>query len=609
MWALVTALLLVAVSCAWARTEAIHVYPGTEPALNLAEALSEARAARRSGAMPRVVVHGGQYLLEQPLTLGPEDSGLRLEAARGGEATLYAGRRLTDWQEAGDGLYTCSVPEVARGEWDFRMLTVDGVRAKRARLPENGAFEHLSQFNVPWMSTTGGGWQRKPTEAELTTMVYRPGDLGPWLDVRNAEVTVYHMWDESMVGVKSLDEASHTVTFSSPLGHPPGGFGVHKYVVWNVREGLTAPGQWYLDRTAGKVVYWPLPGQDMARAEVMAPTAESIIVIQGTETDPVRDVTVRGLRLGVTNTPLRSGGFGAEAFAGAVQMVGAENCRLEDLLIFNTGGQGLKAWQTRGLTVTNCEVRNTGACGLKLEGQGWRVIGNHIHHVGEDYPSAIALPTGGQDGLISHNEVHDCTYSGVTFGGQGALVEANEIYRTMLELHDGAAIYITFCQRVTLRGNYVHDITDTGGYGASAYYLDEQAEGCLVEGNLSTGVGWPSHNHMARNNILRGNVWVVRGDAKLTFPRSSGYTLERNIVSATGKITVSNPEAVTTWTGNVLYSGSGQREGVPPDVAAFDPLLESPARGVWRLAAASPALALGLAGVDVSEAGRETGPR
>lgn len=132
MWALVTAFLLVAVSCAWARTETIHVYPGTEPALNLAEALSEARAARRSGAMPRVVVHGGQYLLEEPLTLGPEDSGLRLEAARGEEVTLYAGRRLTDWQDAGDGLYTCSVPEVARGEWDFRMLTVDGVRAKRA---------------------------------------------------------------------------------------------------------------------------------------------------------------------------------------------------------------------------------------------------------------------------------------------------------------------------------------------------------------------------------------------------------------------------------------------------------------------------------------------
>ena len=32
-----------------------------------------------------------------------------------------------------------------------------------------------------------------------------------------------------------------------------------------------------------------------------------------------------------------------------------------------------------------------------------------------------------------------------------------------LSLHDGAGIYITFCKRVTLRGNYIYDIVDTGG--------------------------------------------------------------------------------------------------------------------------------------------------
>ena len=57
-------------------------------------------------------------------------------------------------------------------------------------------------------------------------------------------------------------------------------------------------------------------------------------------------------------------------------------------------------------------------------------------------------------------------------------------------------------KRVVLRGNYIHDIVDMGGYGASAYYLDEQAEDCLVEGNLSVRVARPSHNHMARKNTL-----------------------------------------------------------------------------------------------------------
>ena len=71
------------------------------------------------------------------------------------------------------------------------------------------------------------------------------------------------------------------LTFSNPLGHPPGAFGVNKYVVWNVREGLAEPGQWYLDRTAGKLVYWPLAGEDMNAALVVAPRVESILQLRG----------------------------------------------------------------------------------------------------------------------------------------------------------------------------------------------------------------------------------------------------------------------------------------------------------------------------------------
>ena len=48
-------------------------------------------------------------------------------------------------------------------------------------------------------------------------------------------------------------------------------------------------------------------------------------------------------------------------------------------------------------------------------------------------------------------------------GGDNHRIEHNRIYRAILVLHDGAGIYITFCKRVVLRGNYIHDIVDTGG--------------------------------------------------------------------------------------------------------------------------------------------------
>ena len=152
--------------------------------------------------------------MNRPLVLKDEDRGLTVEAAPGAKVCLYGGRRVTGWKKDAKSFYSANLPGVKEGKWDFRCLFVNGRFCPRARLPENGSFTHLSSFDVPWMTTTGGGWKRKPTDRELTSMKYRPEDLGPWLDIRNAEITVYHMWDESLVGVSSMDKDSHTLTFA-----------------------------------------------------------------------------------------------------------------------------------------------------------------------------------------------------------------------------------------------------------------------------------------------------------------------------------------------------------------------------------------------------------
>jgi len=89
----------------------------------------------------------------------------------------------------------------------------------------------------------------------------------------------------AVVGISRNDTENHVLTFSNPGGHPPGAFGVKKYVVWNVREGLMQPGKWYLDRTAGKIVYWPLPDEDMTAVKSIAPTVESIVRLHQREED------------------------------------------------------------------------------------------------------------------------------------------------------------------------------------------------------------------------------------------------------------------------------------------------------------------------------------
>ncbi|MDZ7619056.1 MAG: right-handed parallel beta-helix repeat-containing protein [Patescibacteria group bacterium] len=607
----------------WSGRPATATADGSDgPLATLAKAVERARQEGNEQAR-RIVLRAGEYYFEQPVELGPADSKLVVEAAEGEQAILHGGRPLGGWQRDGDRFWTADIPGAADRSWDFRMLSVNNRLAPRARLPREGTFLHRTEFTVPWMSTTGGGWKRKPTEEELTTMAYRPEDLPAELDIRNAELTVYHMWDESIVGIAQNDLQNHVFTFSNRAGHPAGAFGVKKYVAWNTREGMSEPGQWYLDRTAEKVVYWPMPGEDMATLKAIAPRVESILRIRGEGERPVRDVTIRGLAFSVTNTRLISGGFGAGAFPGAVELFHAENCRLVGLEIRNVAGQGVKAWNLTGCTIEDCHVHHTGACGLKFGGE-CLVRNNHVHHVGRIYPSGIAVWGGGRDGKvcrIEHNTIHDTSYSAINCGGDDHRIEHNRIYRAMQVLHDGAGIYIGFGKRIVLRGNYIHDIVDTGGYGASAYYLDEQAEDCLVEGNLSVRVARPSHNHMATKNTIRRNVFICEGDATLTFPRSSDFTMEQNVIVAEGAIRITRPEAITHANGNVLFSRSGKVEGIRLDEYRHGEPQPLPAGSGWVLGdpglsgfedgrvqfdAAGAAAGLGIPALDVSKAGATT---
>ncbi len=588
----------------------IHVTPADD----LAAAIIRARDGDR-----QVLLHGGAYA-EVALTLTPDDSGLTLAAAPGETPVLYGGRRLTGWTQQGDW-WSAAVPEVRDGAWDFRHLVVNGGLRPRARLPKHGAFTHENVFDVRWMSSTDGGWERKPTAAELTTLRYRPGDLGAWLDLRNAELTIYHQWDESVVGIAALDPATRTVTFSTPAGHPPGAFGAwnpnaRTYVAWNVRQGMTEPGQWYLDRTAGTVSYWPLPGEELAAAEIIAPTAARVIRLEGTEAAPVAEVTLRGLTVSATTTPLVAGGFAAGRFDGALSGAHLRDCRILDCAARAVGGQGMKLLGAERLRIAGCETADTGAGGIYLhKSRDCAVTECHIHHNGRTYPSAIGLQLSGAGHVISHNEIHHTTYSGVGSSASTTRFEANLFYDIMQVLSDGGAIYITFCADVTMRGNVVRG--GTGTQLSHAYYIDEQGERCVVEGNLAVNTRWPAHNHMARGGVIRRNVFIDAGDARLTFMRCADFTVAENIIVAGGALTVSAPPTgITAMPKNVLWSGQGviTLETLPEDdyqTRASAPLaprdgtvIADPHLNGAAFGPDSPAAALGIPPLDISAAGR-----
>ena len=591
------------------------------PFATLQRAVEAARFAGK-GRRRTIVVDGGCYY-DTAVSIGPEDAGLTIRGAEGETSLLYGGRKINGWQKEEQGeFWFATLPAVAAGEWDFRLLVVNNRACDRARLPERGEFLHETAFDVAWLSTTAGGWARQPTEGELVSLQYKDGDLGSWLNIKNAELTVYHKWDESAVGIDSHDTASRTLRLSHPCGHPPGAFGSRRFVVWNVREGMKRPGQWYLDRTAGRIVYWPQPGETIDDIVAIAPTADCLIRFSG----HIRDVTLANLSLEVSGAPLMAAEFGAYLMPGAIEASeGLENCRFEGLAIRNTGGHGIKiSGSCSDVDIRNCSIEHTGAGGIVFHNDAQNdclIANNQVRHVGRVCTSAIAIS--GHRCKIIANVVSDAPYSGIVYSGSpdnsrndhGALIEDNTVSRVMRFLNDGGAIYVTFTQHGMIRGNVIRDIQqgsepDTGRNGI---YLDEQTEEWIVERNIVVDCTHPTLNHMAQRNVFRENLFSSASWLKVSALRCSEYVFERNVFLAHDKLMFAgNPDAVKEFRDNLLYSGTGKYEQNcidehynQYDVRALtinggsmiaDPLFTDEAAGDYTLKPESPLFKLGITG-------------
>jgi hypothetical protein len=402
-------------------------------------------------------------------------------------------------------------------------------------------------------------------------------------------------------------------------------------VIWNTIEGMLKPGQWFLDRQNGQIVYWPLPGETMDNLEVVAPLYENVFVLRGNESEPIRNITLKGFSLAVTNAPLMSGAFGAKLFDGAISVHHGENCTFDSLEIANVGAHCIKA-SGNNLRIENCRLHHSGAGAIRLVGSNARIRNNHIHHVGLTFPSAIALYVGATDPnvadewapgqfytdcTIEHNEIHDVPYAAICAGGKNLKIMKNLIYRAMQNLYDGAGIYITFCNNALIKNNFIRDIKDAPGAGTSAYYLDEKTIGAIVEENIEINVPRPSHNHISKNNIFRNNYFIMNGKGRLTMERSENYTFENNVVIAPDGFEMYDLAFCPTFRNNIFYT---QGKLITKNLDRYtvlkeyelelkdgnrneDPQLISFANGKIVLSPDSPALQMGIKPIDVSDAG------
>ena len=625
------------------------------PFATVARAQAAVRALRARepdrGTRILVLLRGGVYQLDATLDFTAEDSGTdaspTVYASYPGEKPVISGGvRLRGWRVGDDGRWRLHLPEVQRGEWTFGQLFVNGERRYRPRLPKDG-YRYIAGDVPATPENEGKGYDR---------FQYAEGDVDPaWTDLDDTEFVCFHLWGVSRLRPRSVDAGSRVATFTGPTAAATYWSGLAKgwrYLIDNVADALSDPGEWYLDRRSGTLTYIPLPGEDPTAAEVIAPRIETLVRLRG---DPtlgvwVEHLSFRGISFSHANWTLPPGGASyAQAEIGttaAIEATGARHCSWRGCTVSHVGAYGIHLGLACRLNrVDSCVLTDLGAGGVKLgepyrlpdpeTDAGWNVISNNmISHGGRMHPAGIGvLVLQTSFNLVEHNTITDFYYTGVSVGWTWGYAPSNANHNTIAWNHiyrigqgvlsDMGGIYtLGIADGSVLHHNRIHDV-ESFEYGGWGIYFDEGTTHMLAENNLVYRVKTGTfHQHYGRENEARNNI--------LAFARTGGqlirtrveehlsFTLDHNIVYWD-----EGPLLGSNWGGDKYrldHNLYWQARGEPFDFAGMtfeqwqakgqdvhskiaDPLFVDPEHNDFRLKPGSPALELGFVPFDVNDAG------
>jgi parallel beta-helix repeat protein len=543
---------------------------------------------------------------------------------------ISGGRIISGWARDAGGTWKASAPPST-----FHQLFVDGRRATRARTPNYGFFR-----------IDGPSSLANPFELH-----FRGNDIQKeWADRGDVEVVALLAWSDIRMPIVTVDEAKHVAKLGSQA--VPSNREVDaRYYIENAPSALDQPGEWYLDRTKGIVSYIPLPGENMERALVVAPTLERLVLLKGNPQSGalVRNVVFRGLTFAHAEWSMDAKGYAdmqaATPAPAAIEAVGTDNFKMDRCTIAHSGGYGIYFGRgSKHNSVTATEIFDMGGGGVKVgepvlrESDAERnyantIADNQIHDLGLVYAPAVGIWVlqSGQNEIV-HNHVHDLFYTAISVGwtwgygpnqSKGNLIAYNHLHAIGKDmLSDMGGIYTLGIQPGTaIRNNLVHDVSSFT-YGGWGIYTDEGSSEIVIEDNIVYGCKSAGfHQHYGRENILRNNIFAFNREHQLMRTRPephTSFTMEGNIVYFDqGRLLGTNwTDGKFAMRRNLYYDARGaeisfagktfsewQALGQDQDSMVADPLFVNAGNFDFRLRAESPALKMGFHQIDMTTVG------
>jgi hypothetical protein len=475
----------------YVATDGSDVNPGTEekPFATLARARDAVRESKKDklGSIT-VLVRGGTYYMNEPLLLGPEDSGTAGEsvtyAAYPGElVTISGGRRLDcEWKPYKDGIVICELPEVKRGDLDFAQLFVNGKRQIRARYPNYDDSDPKNFTGYILAAGRLGNDAPDPNPGPNDDMTFSSGAprgvvFDPhtftkkhWAKPDETVIHIYqaYYWGNLQWRVKHIDWQKHIIWFGhggQQMGakwtHSPCEVNEHShFYIENVFEELDVPREWYLNREEGILYYMPEDGMGLETAVVEVPALQQVVRFVGTQDEPICHVTLKGFRIAHTAStflePYEIPSLGDWAIhrGGAIFLEGARDCTIKGCFFDAVGGNAVFMNRyNRDNVVTGCRFTGSGDSAICFVGELESTVGtqrsfpyeceavnNLIHDCGAFGKQIAGVYISRAKRIrAAHNKIYRMPRAGICIGDGtwgGHVIEYNHIHDTCRETGD-----------------------------------------------------------------------------------------------------------------------------------------------------------------------------
>ena len=279
------------------RQAAIYISPDgndrwdgsiNHPLRDISAAQAKVRVLKKKGNQDiTVFLRGGNYPISKTLVFGPEDSGkeghpIIWKAFQGEQPVLNGGTAVLNWQKGENGIWQAKLDRSEK----LRQLYVNDKPATLSRYKKTvkglggyGKFE--VKGDEPWANRAGAEIDGVRVNSSEMPVVTHPDDL---------EILSQTTWTTSRLCVRAIlnkdDQqvlllAQPFAAISQSMGSGTA-FGLKAdYSLFNAKEFLSEPGEFYFDRYSGILYYKPREGEDLLSAKIVVPQIESFIQING----------------------------------------------------------------------------------------------------------------------------------------------------------------------------------------------------------------------------------------------------------------------------------------------------------------------------------------